>query len=111
LRWPGAGVGRVDIIILARDRSVLSAGVGVEKTFGVRSLGISADVSRRKISMPHARIEGFFTAWISSSTTYANSETIAPDEKWNHFWDLHVMAAIPLSRAIVRDGSGAAGSS
>ena len=31
------------------------------------------------------------------------SETImdAPDEKWNHFWDLHVMAAVRLSRALV----------
>ena len=31
------------------------------------------------------------------------SETImeAPDEKWQHFWDLHVMAAVRLSRAMV----------
>ena len=42
------------------------------------------------------------------------SETImdAPDEKWKHFWDLHVMAAVRLSRAWCRScASEAAGSS
>ena len=32
-----------------------------------------------------------------------SNETIleAPDEKWHHFWDLHVMAAVRLSRGLV----------
>ena len=41
---------------------------------------------------------------INNAGTGTN-ETImdAPDEKWQHFWDLHVMAAVRLSR-----GAGAA---
>jgi NAD(P)-dependent dehydrogenase (short-subunit alcohol dehydrogenase family) len=35
----------------------------------------------------------------------------APDEKWQHFWDMHVMAAVRLSRALAptmrRRGGGA----
>jgi len=32
-----------------------------------------------------------------------SSETImeAPDERWQHYWDLHVMSAVRLSRALV----------
>ena len=64
-------------------------------------------MSRRKedIDAATARIEEFFDGvdiLINNAGT-GTSETImdAPDEKWNHFWDLHVMAAIRLSRAMV----------
>ena len=32
----------------------------------------------------------------------------APDEKWQHYWDLHVMAAVRLARGLVPSCGGAA---
>lgn len=97
----------VDIIILARDRARVEREASeLASAFGVRSLGISADVSRKEdIDAAAARIEKFFSGvdiLINNAGT-GTSETImdAPDEKWNHFWELHVMAAIRLSRAMV----------
>ena len=97
----------VDIIILARDQErVEHEASEISRSFGVRSLGISADVARKDdIDAATARIGTHFDGvdiLINNAGT-GTSETImdAPDEKWNHFWELHVMAAIRLSRAIV----------
>ena len=97
----------VDIAILARDKPrVESEAAGIAKAHGVRSLGISADLSRKEDNdAAVAHITHFFDGvdiLINNAGT-GTSETImdAPDEKWNHFWDLHVMAAVRLSRAMV----------
>jgi NAD(P)-dependent dehydrogenase (short-subunit alcohol dehydrogenase family) len=97
----------VDIVILARDRArVEREAEEIGRAHRVRCLGISADVSRKgDIEAAVGRIAGFFDGadiLINNAGT-GTSETImdAPDEKWNHFWDLHVMAAIRLSRAMV----------
>ncbi|MGA2379396.1 MAG: SDR family oxidoreductase [Spirochaetia bacterium] len=97
----------VEIVVMARDKSrVEREAAQVGAAHGVRSLGISADVSRKEdIDSAVARIDGFFDGvdiLINNAGT-GTSETIldAPDEKWNHFWELHVMAAIRLSRAMV----------
>ena len=39
-----------------------------------------------------------------------SNETIieAPDEKWQHYWDLHVMAAVRLARGLAPLMRGAA---
>ena len=97
----------VHVVILARDKARVEREASeLARAFGVRSLGISTDVSRKEdIDAATARIEEFFDGvdiLINNAGT-GTSETImdAPDEKWNHFWDLHVMAAIRLSRAMV----------
>ena len=97
----------VDICILARDRPrVEREAAGIARAHGVRALGISADVSSAsEITQAVARISELFGAvdiLINNAGT-GTSETImeAPDEKWQHFWDLHVMAAVRLSRALV----------
>ncbi len=97
----------VEIVIIARDKlRVEREASQVGAAHGVKSLGISADVSRKEdIDSAVARIDSFFDGvdiLINNAGT-GTSETImdAPDEKWNHFWDLHVMAAIRLSRALV----------
>lgn len=97
----------VEIVIMARDKSRVEREASqVGAAHGVRSLGISADVSRiEDLESAVSRIDRFFDGvdiLINNAGT-GTSETImdAPDEKWNHFWDLHVMAAIRLSRAMV----------
>jgi NAD(P)-dependent dehydrogenase (short-subunit alcohol dehydrogenase family) len=97
----------VDIAILARDKPrVESEAAAVARAHGVKCLGISADVSRKEdIDIAVARVTQFFDGvdiLINNAGT-GTSETImdAPDEKWNHFWNLHVMAAVRLSRAMV----------
>jgi NAD(P)-dependent dehydrogenase (short-subunit alcohol dehydrogenase family) len=97
----------VNIAIIARDKArVEREADDIAKTHRVKSLGISADVSKKEdVDQAVARITGFFDGvdiLINNAGT-GTSETImdAPDEKWNHFWDLHVMAAIRMSRAMV----------
>jgi NAD(P)-dependent dehydrogenase (short-subunit alcohol dehydrogenase family) len=97
----------VDIIIMARDKArVEREATEIARRYGVKSLGISADVAKKEdIDRATARIAEFFDGidiLINNAGT-GTSETImeAPDEKWNHFWELHVMAAVRLSRAMV----------
>ena len=97
----------VDVAIIARDKGrVESRASEIHKDHGVRALGIAADVSQRQdCDTASARIAAFFDGvdiLVNNAGTGTN-ETImeAPDEKWNHFWDLHVMAAVRLSREMV----------
>ncbi len=78
----------------------------IARSYGVQAIGLSADVSRKEdIDSVVSRVASTFSGvdiLINNAGT-GTSETImdAPDEKWNHFWDLHVMAAVRLSRALV----------
>ncbi len=97
----------VEVVVMARDRErVEREAAGVQKKHGVRCLGMAADVSRADdIAAALPRIQGFFDGvdiLINNAGT-GTSETImeAPDEKWDHFWALHVMAAVRMSRALV----------
>jgi 3-oxoacyl-[acyl-carrier protein] reductase len=97
----------VDIVILARDAArVEREAAGIAEAHGVRSLGISADVSKPEdIEEACRRIGEEFDGvdiLINNAGT-GTAETImeAPDSKWQYFWDLHVMAAVRLSRALV----------
>ena len=97
----------VEIAIIARDKArAEKQAADVAKQHGVRAFAISADVSRKEDCDAAAAAVGRFCdgmdLLINNAGTGTN-ETImeAPDEKWNHFWDLHVMAAVRLSRALV----------
>ncbi|HTZ51927.1 MAG TPA: SDR family oxidoreductase [Spirochaetia bacterium] len=97
----------VEVALVARDRARVEARAAeITAAHGVRALGISADVSRRgDCDSAAARVAGFFDGvdiLVNNAGTGTN-ETImeAADEKWNHFWDLHVMAAVRLCRSLV----------
>ena len=97
----------VDIVILARDPArVEREAADIAKAHGVRALGISADVSKpADIEQASRRIASAFDGidiLINNAGT-GTAETImeAPDSKWQYFWDLHVMAAVRMSRALV----------
>src|SRR5208283_104169 len=97
----------VDIVIVARDKPRVEAEAGaIARSHGVKAIGISADVSKREdIDSVVSRVASSFPGLdiLINNAGTGTSETImdAPDEKWNHFWDLHVMAAVRLSRALV----------
>jgi NAD(P)-dependent dehydrogenase (short-subunit alcohol dehydrogenase family) len=97
----------VHVAICARDPDrVEREAKGIAQAHGVTALGIPADVSRPgDIDRAAARIAEKFGGVdiLVNNAGSGTSETIleAPDAKWQYFWDLHVMAAVRFSRAMV----------
>jgi 3-oxoacyl-[acyl-carrier protein] reductase len=96
----------VHVVIAARDGG--RAGQRADEiatSRGVRALGVGADVATaegcRAVVAEAERAFGGCDLLINNAGTGSN-ETIldAPDEKWQHYWDLHVMAAVRLSRGL-----------
>jgi len=97
----------VDVAIIARDKERLEREAEeIFRMHRVRAIGVSADVSRAAdIEKAIARVSSTFDGvdiLINNAGT-GTSETImeAPDDKWQYFWDLHVMAAVRCARAVV----------
>ncbi|MBT2226001.1 SDR family NAD(P)-dependent oxidoreductase [Nonomuraea sp. NEAU-A123] len=79
---------------------------GIVEAHGVRVLPVACDVATVEgtTALTEAAEEGFGGADILINNAGAGSnETIleAPDEKWQAYWDLHVMAAVRLARGLV----------
>jgi NAD(P)-dependent dehydrogenase (short-subunit alcohol dehydrogenase family) len=95
------------VVLCARDeRRVVERAGEIAARRGVKAIGIPADVSRADdIARIVSVVDQTFGAadiLVNNAGTGSN-ETImnAPDEKWQHYWDLHVMAAVRLSRGLV----------
>ncbi|HEX6383281.1 MAG TPA: SDR family oxidoreductase [Anaerolineae bacterium] len=78
----------------------------IRAEYGVKAIGIRADVADPDaISSVAMVVEEEFggSDILFNNAGEGTRETImeAPDDKWQHYWDLHVMAAIRLSRALV----------
>lgn len=105
------------IVMVARDEARLNdAASRLASDFGVRCLPVAADVATPEgiahiVSETEATFGGA-DILVNNAGTGSN-ETImeANDEKWQFYWDLHVMAAIRLARGLVpgmkRRGGGA----
>jgi NAD(P)-dependent dehydrogenase (short-subunit alcohol dehydrogenase family) len=72
---------------------------------GVRGVGVGVDVTRpddiyRLIEIVQSEFGGLDILINNAGT--GSEETIleAPDERWYYYWDLHVMAAVRLSRGL-----------
>jgi NAD(P)-dependent dehydrogenase (short-subunit alcohol dehydrogenase family) len=97
----------VEVAILARDAARLEREAkAIAKAHGVRALGIPADVAKPEdIEAAAGRIAAAFDGIdiLVNNAGTGTAETIleAPDSKWQYFWDLHVMAAVRMSRALV----------
>jgi len=96
-----------DLVMAARgaDRLVTEA-AAVAEIHGVRAVPVVCDVATRAgtTALVEAAAEHFGGADILVNNAGAGSnETImeAPDEKWQAYWDLHVMAAVRLARGLV----------
>ena len=97
----------VHLTLCARDRERLAAEArAIEQEFGVRAQGVAADVSKAgDIARLVEEVQGAHGGCdilINNAGTGSN-ETImeAPDDKWQQYWDLHVMAAVRLARGLV----------
>lgn len=94
------------VVIAARDRDrVTAAAAAIAQEFGTDALGYACDVATADgcASLVDAAA-GFGGAdiLVNNAGTGSN-ETIleAPDEKWQAYWELHVMAAVRLARGLV----------
>ncbi len=96
----------VHLALCARDEQrVREVAHELSEEFGVQAIGVAADVSdTRGISTFADAIETTFGGadiLINNAGT-GSDETIlqAPDECWQYYWDLHVMAAVRLARTL-----------
>ncbi len=96
----------VHLAICARggDRIRLTADA-IASEFGVRCLGVSTDVS--KAEEIQTFVEGVKREYggadiLINNAGVGSEETVmdASDEKWQYYWDLHVMAAVRLARGL-----------
>jgi NAD(P)-dependent dehydrogenase (short-subunit alcohol dehydrogenase family) len=77
----------------------------LRRDFGVRVLTFPADVSRAADCLNFAAAAaaefGGLDILINNAGTGSEEKILtAPDERWQYYWDLHVMAAVRLSRAL-----------
>ncbi len=107
----------VHVAIVARNEErVLEVARSLSDEYGVRAIGVRADISRA------ADVDSFVAALerefggadlLINNAGTGSEETIlaASDEQWQYYWDLHVMAAVRLARALApamqRRGGGA----
>ena len=97
----------VKLALCARDEARLEREAArLRETYGVEALGVVADVSRTeditRFSETVLDTFGGVDILINNAGT-GSEETImeADDEKWAYYLDLHLMAAVRLSRAFV----------
>jgi NAD(P)-dependent dehydrogenase (short-subunit alcohol dehydrogenase family) len=97
----------VHVLLCARDETrVNQMAANIASAHGVTAVGVPADVSRADdIARVVAKAEDTFGGvdiLINNAGTGSN-ETIqaAPDDKWQYYWDLHVMASVRLARGLV----------
>lgn len=97
----------VNLALCARDGARARERANeISTKYGVEAAGFQADVSLASdvtalISEVEAKYGGV-DILINNAGTGSN-ETIleAPDDKWQYYWDLHVMAAVRLTRGLV----------
>ncbi len=96
----------VHLALCARhgDRVADAAG-NLARKYGVKTLAVQADVSKADdIARFVAEIETTFGGVdiLINNAGMGSEETIldAPDERWQFYWDMHVMAAVRLSRSL-----------
>jgi 3-oxoacyl-[acyl-carrier protein] reductase len=94
-------------VILAARQSVrvMAEAQRLQQRYGVRTLGVACDVGTLEgTEALVAATERFGGAdiLINNAGTGSNETVLeAPDEKWQSYWDLHVMAAVRLARGLV----------
>ena len=96
----------VDLVFAARGlERVRDEAQRIAGEFGVRAEGVACDVATQKgtDALIEAVRQTFGGADILINNAGSGSnETVmeAPDEKWQAYWDLHVMAAVRLARGL-----------
>jgi 3-oxoacyl-[acyl-carrier protein] reductase len=94
------------VVIAARDGDrAADQAREVAAAHGTRAIAIAADVATADgCAQLIGEVEVAFGGCdiLINNAGSGSNETIleAPDEKWQHYWDLHVMAAVRLSRGL-----------
>jgi NAD(P)-dependent dehydrogenase (short-subunit alcohol dehydrogenase family) len=97
----------VHLVICARNQVRLrETRDAIQKRHGVKVLTVKADVTKPEdIEKLRLMVESELPGVdiLVNNAGIGSAETImeAPDDKWNYFWDLQIMAAVRLSRALV----------
>jgi 3-oxoacyl-[acyl-carrier protein] reductase len=97
----------VDLVMVARQKERLQSEVArLGEKFGVKAISVSSDVATADgiAEIIAATKDSFGGAdiLINNAGTGSNETVMeAPDEKWQFYWDLHVMAAVRLARGLV----------
>jgi NAD(P)-dependent dehydrogenase (short-subunit alcohol dehydrogenase family) len=98
---------KAHVVLCARDKAAtVEQAQQIRETYGVEALGLGCDVTRpTDIEAVVAAVEQTFGGadiLINNAGTGTN-ETImtASDDRWQYYWDLHVMAAVRLARGLV----------
>lgn len=95
------------LLLCARDEArVVEKANQIASQYGVKAVGMAADVSKAAdVGAVVARAGQEFDGvdiLINNAGTGSNEKIMtAPDEKWQYYWELHVMAAVRLSRGLV----------
>ena len=96
----------VDVVIAARGEArVNGEAARIAETHRVRALGVACDVATRAgtdhLIAEVAKAFGGADILINNAGAGSNETVMAaPDEKWQAYWDLHVMAAVRLARGL-----------
>jgi short-subunit dehydrogenase len=97
----------VNLVLVARQSGRLKQEAErIAEGFGVRAIGVAADVAKaEEIDAVASAVEREFggTDLLINNAGTGSNETImeASDQKWQFYWDLHVMAAVRLARGLV----------
>ena len=96
----------VHLALCARDEArVQTEGRRIAETHGVEVLALRADVTEpadvgRLCDAVEETFGGIDVLVNNAGTGSAETFVDAPDEKWQSYWDLHVMAAVRLARRL-----------
>ncbi len=97
----------VHLVLCARNAERVAAeAAAIAQEFGVQAIGVQADVALADdidgVIAATSRQFGGADILINNAGTGSNETVMdAPDEKWQYYWDLHVMAAVRLARGVV----------
>jgi len=103
----GLAAEKAHVILCARDsEQVKSSAQQIGERYKVHTIGIPCDVTKPDdIALVTSEIEKEFSGLdiLINNAGIGSNETImeASDEKWQYYWDLHVMAAVRFSRSLV----------
>ena len=96
----------VHLALCARDEERLAqVARSIRDDYGVRVIGVAADVGvgddiGRFVAAVEAEFGGADILINNAGTGSEETILSAPDERWLFYWDVHVMAAVRLSRAL-----------
>jgi 3-oxoacyl-[acyl-carrier protein] reductase len=96
----------VSVVVAARGgERVRAEAARISETYRVRADGVACDVATREgtnaLIAAVERAFGGADILVNNAGTGSNETVMeAPDEKWQAYWDLHVMAAVRLARGL-----------